>query len=1195
MIKNILLILFIVVAFSSCGGNTGINSSSAQNDYLPPTVSPLKFSSIKNIDPKSIKEITVSPVVKKINFKKLPVHSYDTLDTRPIHYEIEETKLIYDKLQVRGFDIDKIPSTPLKFTTSTKLLPPKLIKSGQLHLKDSHLSLFELLETQGVSGTQVLCVFIDKEKFVWIATNQGLYRYDGENLLSYVNAPDSFIVGMIEDTPGQIRIATLNGGMAVLDTKNGAFSETPVIRNSQNNLALILKDKQGRVWETASKPDGVNIIDPKTQSVKKLNGSNSIPNSPVTGLTMDQSGQIWVATLRGIVIINTDKKTIKVLSKINGLKSDTTGALFCDHNGNIWMNNQGINVFNPVSGSFKTITGTEFLKQNNVISFSEDVNGMIWVATQKKGLALIDPLKQTLQNIKMSNGLASNFTLNICTDKKGQAWVPTLNGLNKIGYINNVKERIDNVSVNTLCEDKQGLFWQGSGKGVIIINRKDKTYSRLDITNGLCNDTIEYIGELNNNMFVCSNGGIDIIDSSRSTITHMGVKEGLHDPGILVSMVDDKSNLWLGEATNAVDIFNSANKTIKHIGKAQGLDGQNIADIKQDKRGNIWVSTDNDVYKITPDLHTIERLNVGKGSKVLIIDEHGNLWIGTPHGIFIADDLNKKLYYFSKQQGLIDEHVVSLLKYHSRIYATTLKGVTVIVPPANGLLADTNWACKSFGARYGLTKVNQNFLTDMITNDGLFCWGDNGVSIYDLSKKDTTLSPVYISGINIMDGHQYFTDNKPATKKDKLIWDKVVGPYNLPVNLKLRYNQNYLQFNYSVLNLTPHDSSWYRYRLSGEEKDWNATTSLAVSKSYYNLSAGKYTFEVTSKTDDEKWSPVAQLTFTITPPWWQTWWVYIIYLALFAGSIWSFAHFRSRKLLNDKRLLEDKVNQRTEEVLQQKEEIEAQRDNLEKAFKELKTTQAQLVQSEKMASLGELTAGIAHEIQNPLNFINNFSEVNTELIDEMQQDIDKGNYEDVKAIADDIKQNQQKINQHGKRADFIVKGMLQHSRISKGERDLTNVNVLADEFLKLSYHGLRAKDKSFNAEMTTNFYAGLPRISIVQQDIGRVLLNLFNNAFYAVNQKKKTSDNTYRPLVSVSTSSRDNMVIITVKDNGMGIPAAIREKIMQPFFTTKPTGEGTGLGLSLSYDIIVKAHNGSINVNSTEGEGSEFIIQLPVN
>jgi len=277
--------------------------------------------------------------------------------------------------------------------------------------------------------------------------------------------------------------------------------------------------------------------------------------------------------------------------------------------------------------------------------------------------------------------------------------------------------------------------------------------------------------------------------------------------------------------------------------------------------------------------------------------------------------------------------------------------------------------------------------------------------------------------------------------------------------------------------------------------------------------------------------------------------------------------------------------------------LEAAKQQVDNTLSDLKATQTRLIQSEKMASLGELTAGIAHEIQNPLNFVNNFSEVNQEMLEELKAESKKPKAERDEQLEidliNDLIENEQKINHHGKRADAIVKGMLQHSRTGGGEKQPTNINTLADEFMRLSYHGLRAKDKVFNAELVTHFDPDLPKISVIGQDIGRVLLNLFNNAFYAVNQKQKTAGLDYKPEVMVTTSTENGQVIIKVKDNGTGIPDAIKEKIMQPFFTTKPTGEGTGLGLSLTYDMVVKGHGGSIQVNSEEGKGSEFIIQLP--
>jgi len=265
---------------------------------------------------------------------------------------------------------------------------------------------------------------------------------------------------------------------------------------------------------------------------------------------------------------------------------------------------------------------------------------------------------------------------------------------------------------------------------------------------------------------------------------------------------------------------------------------------------------------------------------------------------------------------------------------------------------------------------------------------------------------------------------------------------------------------------------------------------------------------------------------------------------------------------------------------------------LEKTLKELKSTQSQLIQSEKMASLGELTAGIAHEIQNPLNFVNNFSEVNDELLKELKTEAERGNLEEVKAIANDIVFNSEKINHHGKRADAIVKGMLQHSRTSSGQKEPTDINALADEYLRLAYHGLRAKDKSFNALMKTDYDESIGKVNIIPQDIGRVILNLINNAFYAVDEKKKKIGDGYEPTVSVSTKKVKDKIEVKVKDNGNGIPQKVLDKIFQPFFTTKPTGQGTGLGLSLSYDIV-KAHGGELKVETTEGEGSEFIVKLP--
>src|SRR6188508_3518738 len=309
----------------------------------------------------------------------------------------------------------------------------------------------------------------------------------------------------------------------------------------------------------------------------------------------------------------------------------------------------------------------------------------------------------------------------------------------------------------------------------------------------------------------------------------------------------------------------------------------------------------------------------------------------------------------------------------------------------------------------------------------------------------------------------------------------------------------------------------------------------------------------------------------------------------------SMIQFKLERVEKDRNTLSIMLQESIEDLQKKSLVIEETNSALTKTLEELKAAQAQLIQSEKMASLGELTAGIAHEIQNPLNFVNNFSEVSKELLDEMKTELDLGNTTDAKEIANDVIENGEKINHHGKRADSIVKGMLQHSRSSSGKKEPTDINGLADEYLRLAYHGLRAKDKSFNAKFETEFDSSIGKINIISQDIGRVLVNLINNAFYAVSERKKQESNGYEPTVTVHTKKSDDKIEIMVKDNGNGIPQKVMDKIFQPFFTTKPTGEGTGLGLSLAYDIVTKGHGGELKVESKEGEGSEFIIQLPVN
>ena len=411
---------------------------------------------------------------------------------------------------------------------------------------------------------------------------------------------------------------------------------------------------------------------------------------------------------------------------------------------------------------------------------------------------------------------------------------------------------------------------------------------------------------------------------------------------------------------------------------------------------------------------------------------------------------------------------------------------------------------------------------------------------------------------------------------------------NIQEELFLSYNQNDIRVEGGSIDYYSGGKSKLRYKLvgNGKEVDWQYGPS-SFSLHYEGLAPGHYKLVMQASNVDYEFSgPEKVLAFTIAAPLWDNIWFRIFALTIAILLLYGFFRYRSRSLRQRNAQLEEKVLSRTKE--------------LKHSLEELRDTQTQLVQREKMASLGELTAGIAHEIQNPLNFVNNFSEVSAEILGEMKDEIKSGNHEGALSLADEIEQNLQKIVHHGKRADAIVKGMLQHSRTSTGVKEPTDINALADEYLRLSYHGLRAKDKSFNADFETRFDPALTETNIVPQDIGRVVLNIYNNAFYAVHEKQKQLGSSFKPKVSVTTQfipashGSTPQAEIRIRDNGTGIPKKVIDKIYQPFFTTKPTGEGTGLGLSLSYDIVTKMHGGKLDVETSEGEGTEFIIRLPI-
>jgi signal transduction histidine kinase len=791
-------------------------------------------------------------------------------------------------------------------------------------------------------------------------------------------------------------------------------------------------------------------------------------------------------------------------------------------------------------------------------------------------------------------------------------WVGTTNGLNIINQNAETAHPLGITQIISLMEDEVGNLWIATQNGLFIVNTKRNVIRFLDKSNGLSNNFVQSFWKKNGKMVIATDGGFNIIDPINKTITTAGKKEGLVSDSIYVAFNDKSGNIWLTGPSNGVDMFDSAKNVTLHTDVAGGLSDNTIMDIRQDANGLLWLATNtNGIDVIDPVAGTIKYLNNKPGLKdtcnrMMLEDIYGRMWIGTDKGIYVADTKAGTLTSIDTHQGLSNNTVLSLLEYNGSVIAGTNNKITIVTPPTTND-SSKKWKISLLDKSQDLIKETNSWSTDCITKKGEYLWGDVGITLINTIQPANDSVGTYITGMNVMTEPQNFINTGGYGDKDTL-WtadtfyvggtkpvnmgysdehkfklDSVSGPYGMPVNLSVPYNSNYWQFQFAQANLSRQDNTLYTYILEGIDKKWSDPTINTATENYLNLPSGNYTFKVTSRGIDGNWRVPAVFKFTIAPPWYETWWAYTLFILLGIGILRAYIVYRSRKLKKENRVLEEKVALRTSQ--------------LQKSLEDLKATQTQLIQSEKMASLGELTAGIAHEIQNPLNFVNNFSEVNIELTDELKEELNKTNIPDfeklsIEKIADDIKSNQEKINFHGKRADAIVKGMLQHSRSSNGQKELTDINALADEYLRLAYHGLRAKDKAFNATMKTDFDEGVGKIEIVPQDVGRVILNLITNGFYAVTEKKKQPGEGYEPTVTVSTKKSGDKVIISVKDNGNGISKKVLDKIFQPFFTTKPSGVGTGLGLSLSYDII-KAHGGELKVDTKEGEGAEFTILLP--
>ncbi|QQS35963.1 MAG: GHKL domain-containing protein [Ignavibacteriales bacterium] len=831
---------------------------------------------------------------------------------------------------------------------------------------------------------------------------------------------------------------------------------------------------------------------------------------------------------------------------------------------------------------FKT-EADDFIKENLTYSARAILSdGNILLGTLHGGAIIIDSSGKEIRRYNLESGIINNTVYYAFQDRAGAIWLATDNGISRIDYASPItyfdsRNNFETIPIGIIRHNE--ILYVASTSGVYYLHPKTSDLHKIKEINKQSWGFLEQGKDL----LVGTDDGLFKVEDNKALPVRDRRSNGYQITVIKQSKINS-DRIFLGTVDGLYTKLKSGNQWIDEA-QILKLDDQKNS-IMEEADGSLWIGT------VASGIFRIVFLKDREGNTLLDtpLVEHFNESNGLQSGQISVDKINgvnyffsldsifkfdaSKKIFFSDTSDKIISDFYNLSNNQSVLFfgQDSLERLWLITKGrvAMGTFqkdSSYKWVTAPFNSF-----ADEEIYGLYAEKDGKvwFCTS-TGIIKYDFGKKQLG-SIDYASLVR-----------KVEIGEDSTIYfgGKVVNP----VMPEITFENNSVKFWYSAASYEGRNINNFKTFLEGFDDDWSQY-STETKKEYTNLPPGKYTFKVAALNILDNESSTGTYSFEILPPWYRTWLAYSFYILIFGFGVYITDRTQRNRLIRKERLRAE--YERKEEQLKHAKEIE-------KAYKELKDTQAQLIHSEKMASLGELTAGIAHEIKNPLNFVNNFSEISRELLDEIRTGLRNKNEEEVIELIENLKQNLEKINQHGKRADSIVKGMLLHSRGSSGEKTLTDINDLLDQYVNLAYHGMRAANKDFNITIEKNYDESIEKINVIPQDISRVFLNIINNACYAAYDKQKKAGNDFSPILKVSTKNLHRKVEVRIKDNGMGIPDKIKDKLFNPFFTTKPTGEGTGLGLSLSYDIVVKQHSGDIRFETEENKYTEFIITLPNN
>lgn len=1095
-----------------------------------------------------------------------------------------------------------------------------IVLSSGLYAQTITGTFTQLTEKDGLSSNTVNSILVDDLGFIWIGTYNGLVRYDGyefKRFYSDPNDPDA-IRGMVtgnlyEDSRKNIWLGTGPAYIIRYDPVARAFRSydidsllTPQLGQAPINgyyMNDVCEDDRGRMYFGISGPEqlqnGLIYIDEGQDQVQLFPNSDTRPLQNVYSIKKDDNGNIWLATNSGFFQIDREGKLKEMDRSTLNFPQPEIGEYYVQSdfitNNHIWFLLSDLSIYDydwntnsyqNWKSPFQNISENQRRIARN---FTMDKDGHFWIGTNA-GIQYFDPVTGQFKLIESAFNSPWNAVdvRSLTLDDFDNLWIGTANnGVLRFeqkprfrSYLNATasassnapasKQFIEEGWVSNLVETPEGLIAMNCSSGLSLLDPETNRIENYNYGSWIGNQYYFTCMWVNRDSIYLGgniNFGFSLKSRQFKKVTFPGIPRNVT---ITSHITDRQGTEWISTRSGLYQrspdqrIFTRCTLTDARSADLSNLD---IAEIFEGNSQLLWFISDMGIYKYEMESGLIERIGNNKNSGNVFIsqdinsfyeDRHGMAWTGGwQGGLARYNTQTGEIKNFTIDDGLPSMSVQSIIgdDKNESVWMSTFNGLCRFDPATETFY--------SFTLEDGIQGSLFSDGSYLKTSGGLFVFGgSNGITVFNPEDFNIKYDPpkVYITDFKLFNKSVLPGENS-VLQKPIYGTDKVV----------LSHHQNDISLQFVALHYSNPIKNKYSYKLEPFDETWRVTTNQKEAF-YPNLPPGEYHFQVKAASDKGVWNEEgAHLLIVILPPWWQTWWAYLLYVVLFFLGLYSLIRWRTKSLESEKMVLEEKVAERTSALNQ--------------SLENLKSTQSQLIQAEKMASLGELTAGIAHEIQNPLNFVNNFSEVNRELILEIREAVDKSDRAALDELTSDLLENEEKITHHGRRAESIVRNMLLHSRSTSGEKEPVRIHELVDEYLRLAYHGMRARDKSFNAELKTHYENDLPELNVIPQDIGRVLLNLFNNAFQAVEKE-------INPVVSVSTRKIAEGVEIEIADNGPGIPEEIRDKIFQPFFTTKPTGQGTGLGLSLSYDIV-KVHGGTIKVHNSPEGGAVFCIRLP--